>query len=99
EAEALDAVRSILTHLPQNNLGDPPRISPRDPADRMDPSLDHVVPDDPRQPYDMHDVLGAIVDDRDFLEIQPGWAQNILIGFARLGGRSVGIVAQQPAVM
>jgi propionyl-CoA carboxylase beta chain len=99
EAEALDAVRSILAHLPQNNLGDPPRISPRDPADRMDPSLDQVVPDDPRQPYDMHDVLGAIVDDRDFLEIQPGWAQNILIGFARLGGRSVGIVAQQPAVM
>jgi acetyl-CoA carboxylase carboxyltransferase component len=99
ESEALDAVRSILAHLPQNNLADPPRIPVQDPPDRMDPALDRVVPDDPRQPYDMHEVLQAIVDDRDFLEIQPGWAQNILIGFARLGGRSVGIVAQQPAVM
>jgi propionyl-CoA carboxylase beta chain len=98
ESEALDAVRSILAHLPQNNLADPPRVPARDPADRMDPALDRVVPDDPRQPYDMHEVLQAVVDDRDFLEIQPGWAQNILIGFARLGGRSVGIVAQQPAV-
>jgi len=99
EADALDAVRRILAHLPQNNLADPPRIAPQDPSDRMDPDLDHVVPDDPRQPYDMHRIIGAVVDDRDFLEIQPGWAQNILIGFARLGGRSVGIVAQQPAIM
>ena len=99
ESEALDAVRQILAHLPQNNLGDPPRVTPQDPPDRMDAALDHVVPDDPRQPYDMHDVLQAVVDDRDFFEIQPGWAQNILVGFARLGGRSVGIVAQQPAVM
>ena len=99
EADALDAVRRILVHLPQNNLADSPRIVARDPIERMDPELDHVVPDDPRQPYDMHRVLAAVVDDREFLEIQPGWAQNILIGFARLGGRSVGIVAQQPAVM
>ena len=61
--------------------------------------LDHVVPDDPQKPYDMHDVIRHVVDDGDFLEIQPGWAPNILIGFARLGGRSVGIVAQQPAVL
>jgi acetyl-CoA carboxylase carboxyltransferase component len=99
EADALDAVRRILGHLPQNNLAEPPRVEPRDPPDRMDPALDHVVPDDPRSPYDMHDVLVSVVDDGDFLEIQPGWAQNILIGFARLGGRSVGIVAQQPAIL
>ena len=99
EAEALDAARRILAYLPQNNLGDPPTIASTDPADRMDVALDHIVPDDPRLPYDMHDVIGGIVDDGAFLEIQPGWAPNILIGFARLGGRSVGIVAQQPAVL
>jgi acetyl-CoA carboxylase carboxyltransferase component len=99
EAEALEAVRRILVHLPQNNLADPPRIAVTDPTDRMDPALDHVVPDDPRLPYDMHDVVRSVVDDGDFLEIQPRWAQNILVGFARLGGRSVGIVAQQPAIM
>ena len=65
----------------------------------MDVELDTVVPDDPRLPYDMHDVLRRIVDDGGFLEIQPGWAQNIIVGFARLGGRSVGVVAQQPAVL
>ena len=75
------------------------RSRPRDPVDRMDPALDDVVPDDPRQPYDMHDVIARVVDDGAFLEIQPGWAANIIIGFARLGGRSVGIVAQQPAVL
>ena len=65
----------------------------------MDAALDDVVPDDPRTPYDMHDVLRRVVDDGAFLEIQPGWAANIIVGFARLGGRSVGIVAQQPAVL
>ena len=99
EADALDAVRRILAHLPQNNLAGPPRIESGDPADRMDPTLDHLVPDDPRQPYDMHDVLRGVIDNGDFLEIQPGWAPNILVGFARLGGRSVGIIAQQPAIL
>ena len=99
EGEALGAVRRILAHLPQNNLAGPPTIESRDAPDRMESSLDTVVPDDPRQPYDMHDVLRAVVDDADFLEIQPGWAQNIIVGFARLGGRSVGIIAQQPAIL
>jgi len=99
EATALDDVRRLLAHLPQNNLGEPPRIASRDPADRRDPELDHLVPDDSQTPYDMHDVICHVVDDADFLEIQPGWAPNILVGFARLGGRSVGIVAQQPAVL
>ncbi len=100
EAEALDGVRRSLSHLPQNNLSDSRRASTtRDPSDRMDPALDHVVPDDPSRPYDMHDALKRITDDGDFFEIQPAWAANMIIGFARLGGRTVGIVAQQPAVL
>jgi acetyl-CoA carboxylase carboxyltransferase component len=99
EATAMDHVRRLLGHLPQNNLGEPPRIASRDPVERRDPELDHAVPDDPQKPYDMHDVIRRVVDDAEFLEIQPGWAANILVGFARLGGRSVGIVAQQPAVL
>jgi acetyl-CoA carboxylase carboxyltransferase component len=99
EATAMDHVRLLLGHLPQNNLGEAPRIASSDPVDRRDPELNHVVPDDPQRPYDMHDVIRRIVDDADFLEIQPAWAPNILVGFARLGGRSVGIVAQQPAFL
>ncbi len=99
EATALSTARRILAHLPQNNLGDPPVLPTNDPIDRRDPELDRIIPDDPSQPYDMHDVIGRVIDDGAFLEIQPGWAQNIIIGFARLGGRSVGIVAQQPAVL
>jgi len=99
EATALDLVRRVLDHLPQNNLEDAPRAETGDPRDRMDAELDAIVPDDPSRPYDMHDVIGRVVDDAGFLEIQPGWAQNILVGFARLDGRSVGIVAQQPAVL
>jgi propionyl-CoA carboxylase beta chain len=99
EAEALTSARRILDHLPQNNLGDAPRRDTRDPSDRRDPALDTIVPDDPTKPYDMHDVIDRIVDDGEFLEIQPGWAQNIIVGFARLAGRSVGIIAQQPAVL
>ena len=99
ESEALDAVRRILAQLPQNNLEVPAILPSRDPADRMDQELDRIVPDDPHRPYDMHDVISRIVDDGEFLEIQPGWASNIIIGFARFAGRSVGIVAQQPAVL
>ena len=99
EAAALEAARDLLSHLPQNNLAEPVVGVASDPTDRMDARLDTIVPDDPRLPYDMHDVIRPIVDDAAFLEIQPGWAQNIIVGFARLGGRSVGIVAQQPAVL
>jgi len=99
EAEALDHVRRLLAHLPQNNLADPPRVASTDPADRMDVELDAVIPDESSRPYDMHDVLRRVFDDGEFFELQPAWAGNILIGFARLGGRPVGIVAQQPAVL
>jgi propionyl-CoA carboxylase beta chain len=99
EASALDAARALLAHLPQNNLSEPLIVNVADPSDRMEAALDSVVPDDPRMPYDMHEVLRAVVDGGAFLEIQPGWAQNIIVGFGRLAGRSVGIVAQQPEVL
>jgi acetyl-CoA carboxylase carboxyltransferase component len=99
EAEALDAARRLLGFLPQNNLEHPALVGCNDPVDRMDPELDRIVPDDAHRPYDMHAVIDRVVDDGAFVEIQPGWAQNIIIGFARLGGRSVGIVAQQPSVL
>jgi acetyl-CoA carboxylase carboxyltransferase component len=99
EAEALDHVRRLLAHLPQNNLADPPRVTSADPTDRMDVELDAVIPDESSRPYDMHDVLRRVFDDGEFFELQPAWAGNILIGFARLAGRPVGIVAQQPAVL
>jgi acetyl-CoA carboxylase carboxyltransferase component len=94
EAEALDHVRRLLAHLPQNNLADPPRVTSADPTDRMDVELDAVIPDESSRPYDMHDVLRRVFDDGEFFELQPAWA-----GFARLAGRPVGIVAQQPAVL
>ena len=99
EAEALDYVRRILAYLPQNNLEDAPRVEPRDLRDRRDAELDSLIPAEAQTPYDMHEVIRHVVDDGTFLEIQPDWAGNILIGYARLDGRSVGIVAQQPAVL
>src|SRR3954454_678068 len=95
----MEHVRRLLAHLPQNNLADAPAVASLDPADRMDAELDEVVPDEPQRPYDMHDVLRRVVDDAELLELQPAWAGNILVGFARLGGRPVGIVAQQPSVL
>jgi propionyl-CoA carboxylase beta chain len=99
EAAALGMTRRILSFLPQNNLEGPTAVESRDPVDRHDEGLNEIVPDDPSKPYDMHAVIEHIVDGGDFLEIQPGWAQNIIVGFARLDGRSIGIVAQQPAVL
>jgi propionyl-CoA carboxylase beta chain len=99
EATALDHVRTILSYLPSNNLADPPRRPTSDPADRRDPELDAIIPDDPSRPYDMHDVVRRVVDDGEFFEIHPLFAQNLIVGFAHLAGRSVGIVAQQPSVL
>ncbi|HWP64567.1 MAG TPA: acyl-CoA carboxylase subunit beta [Candidatus Limnocylindria bacterium] len=95
----LDLVRELLSFLPSNNLDDPPFVPTDDPVDRRDPSLNELVPDNPNKPYDMHDVIKAVVDDGYFFEIQPAYARNILTGFARLGGYSVGIVANQPAFL
>ena len=94
EVAAMALARRILDHLPQNNLEKPADRPTTDPRDRRDPALDTLIPDEANQPYDMHDVITRVVDDADFLEIQPAWAANIIVGFARLGGHSVGIVAQ-----
>jgi propionyl-CoA carboxylase beta chain len=99
EASALAAARRLLGYLPANNLERAPTSSSSDPADRMDAALDSIVPDAPQAPYDMHGVIGGVLDHDSWLEIQPGWAQNVIVGFARLGGQAVGIVAQQPAVL
>ena len=90
-------IRELLSFMPNNNVDDPPRVETADPADRADASLDTVVPAAPNQPYDMLDVIHAVVDDGGFLEVHRHFAKNIIVGFARLGGRSVGIVANQPA--
>jgi len=92
-------IRELLSFMPGNNVDDPPRVETSDPAGREDEALDAVVPAAPNQPYDMLDVIHAIVDDRYFLEVHAHFAKNILVGFARLGGRSVGVVANQPAYL
>jgi acetyl-CoA carboxylase carboxyltransferase component len=99
EAETLNMVRYLLSFLPANNLEDPPSFAPRDDPDRRDESLNTLIPDSPREAYDMKDVITRIVDDGEFFEVFPLWAGNILIGFARLDGRSVGVVANQPKVL
>ncbi len=99
EATALGLCRDILGYLPSNRVENPPFIASADPAGRMDEALNALVPLDPAQPYAMHDVLAHVVDAGSFLEIQPEWARNCIVGFARLGGYSVGIVAQEPSVM
>jgi len=99
EPASLAAIRELFAFIPQNNLDDPPRGKGTDPRDRRDAALVDVVPDHPNKPYDMHDVIGRIVDDGRFYEVHREYAQNILCGFAHLGGTSIGIVANQPAVL
>jgi propionyl-CoA carboxylase beta chain len=93
----LALIRTLLGFLPANNLDDAPRGADTDPVDRAVPALNDLVPENPNQPYDMRDVIRGIVDQGDWLEVHEHFARNILIGFARLGGQSVGIVANQPA--
>jgi propionyl-CoA carboxylase beta chain len=88
-----------MAFLPSNNVDDAPRHPTSDPVDRMDESLNSIVPDQPTRSYDMHRVIGGVVDDGDFLEVHAAFAQNLIVGFAHLGGRSIGIVAQQPTVL
>jgi len=97
ELESLTAVRTLLSFLPSNNLDGPPVRPSDDPPDRRDEELLDVVPDEPSKPYDMHDVIRRVVDGGTFFEVQRDYAGNLLTGFARLGGRAVGIVANQPA--
>ncbi|ANO00346.1 Probable propionyl-CoA carboxylase beta chain 5 AccD5 [Mycobacteroides abscessus subsp. massiliense] len=104
EQDAFDYVRDILSYLPSNNASEPPRYPGPEPTDgaiedhltEEDLELDTLIPDSPNQPYDMHEVITRILDDDEFLEVQAGYAQNIIVGFGRIDGRSVGIVANQP---
>jgi acetyl-CoA carboxylase carboxyltransferase component len=99
EKESFAQIRELLSYLPQNNREKPPFMATSDPADRMDKELQTVVPDQSVAAYDMHEVIGRVVDEGRFLETQPLYAQNLITGFARLGGHSVGIVANQPKAM
>ncbi len=99
ELECLTAIRTLLSYLPSNNLDDPPLHPTDDPADRRDEELLDIIPDNANKPYDMHDVLRRVVDKGEFFEVQRDYAQNLIVGFARLGGRPVGVVANQPAAL
>ena len=99
DAECLAMIRELLGFLPLNNLEDPPRRTSTDPWDRADAGLNRLVPEDPMQPYDIKDVIHAVVDDNYFFEVHEHFAKNLVVGFARLDGRPVGIVANQPAVL
>jgi len=99
ELACLGAIRDLFRFVPSNNLDDPPRGAGTDPRDRRDDALLGVVPENPNKPYDMHDVVKRVVDDGEFYEVQRDYAQNIICGFAHLGGFSVGVVANQPAVL
>jgi propionyl-CoA carboxylase beta chain len=98
EADTLFLIRKLISYLPQNNMEDAPFTSTDDPL-RMDEALNNIVPDDANKPYDIKDVIRPIVDNGNFFEIHENYAQNVVVGFARLGGHSVGIVANQPAVL
>ncbi len=99
EPDALYLVQKLLNYLPQNNMEDPPFIPTGDNPLRMEEKLDSIIPDDPGKPYDIKGVIHLIVDNGDFYEIHEAYAQNIVTGFARLGGHSIGIIANQPAVL
>jgi len=99
EDEAIEFIKLLLSYIPSNNMEDPPVINTGDPPDRMDYSLDKIIPEDPKKSYDVKDVISKVVDRGTFFELQPYFAPNIVIGFARLNGKSVGIVANQPRVL
>ncbi len=97
EEECIQITRNLLSFIPQNNLEDPPFVATEDPSDRMDPALRTLVPDNPNKPYDIRELIKLVVDDANFFEVAPLNGKNLVVGFGRFGGRSVGIVANQPA--
>jgi propionyl-CoA carboxylase beta chain len=99
DEDTLQRVRYLLSFLPSNNLEDPPAYAATDDPDRLDEGLTHIVPDSAKEPYDMHEVIRRVVDDGEFLEVFPIWAMNLVIGLARLDGRTVGIIGNQPKVL
>jgi len=99
EQRALALVRHLLSYLPSNNIENPPFVQPEDDPLRMDDRLNTIVPQDSSIPYSMHEVIDIVVDQGSFLELQPAWAKNAIVGLARIGGHSTGIVAQEPSTM
>ena len=99
EKEGINTVRKLLSYLPSNNMEDAPFVDCSDPINRLDDNLNKIIPDNPNKPYDVKDVIKSIVDNNDFLEVHSFYAQNIVVGFARMGGMSVGIVANQPCFL
>jgi acetyl-CoA carboxylase carboxyltransferase component len=96
EQDCIQTIKTLLSYLPSNYLEDPPIVEPTDDVNRTDETLASIIPDDPDKPYDVKEIIFRVIDNGEFLEVQPLWAQNIVIGFARLNGRTVGIVANQP---
>ena len=99
EVECIDRIKGLLSFLPSNNMDDAPTVHTDDPFNRMDERLNTIVPENPTKPYDVKEIIHAIVDDKEFLEVHQSYAENIVVGFARMGGQSVGVVANQPSVL
>jgi propionyl-CoA carboxylase beta chain len=97
DVDALQKVRTLLNYIPENNMEDPPKIVSDDPSDRMDENLDTIIPENPNEPYDIKDVIFTVMDKDSFFEIHEKYAENIVVGFARLDGCAVGVIANQPA--
>ncbi len=99
DEEAMMMIRELMSFLPSNNMEDPPQKVCSNELDREEPKLDDIIPTDPNKPYDMFEIIMPVIDDNHFLEVQPHYAQNIIVGFARVGGSPVGIVANQPKIL
>ncbi len=99
EVDCLQKIRKLMSYIPSNNREESPKIECKDDPNRRDESLKRIVPDNPNKPYDMKEIIKTVVDDNEFFEVHENYAQNIIVGFARLNGKSVGIVANQPAVL
>jgi len=99
DVACLERIRELLSYIPQNNRSEPPKVQTDDPPDRIDEGLNEIIPENPNKPYDMKEIIKRVVDEGKFLEVHKEYAKNIVVGFARLGGRSVGIVGNQPEVL
>ena len=99
EEEGLKLIRQLISYMPQNNLEEAPLMECNVPIDRLDDALNDIIPDEPNKPYDMYEVIGTIIDNGEFLEVHKDYAQNIIVGFARFNGQSVGVIANQPKIM
>jgi len=99
EEDGLKLIRQLISFMPQNNLEEAPLVECNDPIDRLEDTLNEIIPDEANRPYDMYEVIGSIIDNGEFLEVHKDYAQNIIVGFARFNGQSVGVVANQPKIM